>query len=122
MENEKTIHDAENDKKITRSQQNALHLFYGLLAKELNEKGISMTTVLQRFVVDTPATKYTVKELIWRPLQEALTGKHSTTELLKKQEIDQIYDSLNKFFAERMKISIPPFPSSEDMFLKEFEK
>lgn len=120
MEHENTTHDPQDEKKRTVAQNNALHLWFEMLAKELNEKGITMTTVLQKFVVDTPATKYTIKELIWRPLQEALTGKQSTKDLLKKQEIDQIWDSLNKFFAEDMKVSIPQFPSGEDLFLKEF--
>lgn len=107
------------EKRRTSAQNNALHLWYELLAKELNDKGIAMTTVLQKFILDTPATKYTVKELIWRPLQIALLGKTSTTELLKKEEIDQIYDSLVKFFAETMELEIPHFPSMEEVFFKE---
>lgn len=102
-----------DDKKLTRSQQNALHLFYEQLAKEMNENGITLKQALAKFNLEVPATKHAVKEYLWRPLQEAITGKYSTTELLKQREIDQIYDSLNKFFAENLHLQIPPFPSME---------
>jgi len=108
---------AKEEKKRTEAQNRSLHLWYEQLAKLLNENGITMTTVLQKFILDTPATKYTVKELLWRPLQQALVGKYSTKELLKQQEIDQIYDSLVKFFGEQMELEIPPFPSYENKFL-----
>src|SRR3990167_10868598 len=98
---------------LTRQQQNALHLFYELLSKEFQKEGITMTTVLSKFVIDTPATKYTVKELMWKPLQLALTGKESTTKLLKKEEIDLVYESINKFTSENWGIHIP-FPSQEE--------
>ena len=97
----------------TQAQNNALHLFFQQLSDELNEKGITMKAVLENFNLEVPATKYGIKEYIWRPLQESMLGKKSTKDLLKKKEIDMIWDSLNKFFAEQMKLQIPPFPSYE---------
>lgn len=99
--------------KLTRQQQKAIHLWFRQVAEELNREGKVMSVILKKFVLDCPATDYLIKEMLWRPLQEAILGKHSTTELLKKQEIDQVYDALNKFFAEELQISLPPFPSLE---------
>lgn len=98
--------------KLTRQQQKALHLFFRQLADTLNQNGLTMSVILQKFVLDIPATETNVKELIFRPLMEALYGKHSTTELLRKGEIDGIYDAINKFMGE-MGVSCPPFPSLE---------
>ncbi len=42
-------------------------------------------------------------------------GTDSTKKLLKKQEIDQIYDALQKFFAEQFEMQLPPFPSYEEV-------
>ncbi|RMD46978.1 MAG: hypothetical protein D6834_01660 [Aquificota bacterium] len=64
----------------------------------------------------TPAL---VKEMLWRPLQEAVLGKHSTTELLKIGEIDKIHEILNKVIIERTQGEVyVPFPSIEEMMKK----
>jgi len=114
-----TSHQSSAEDKLTRQQQKALHVWYGLLADELNRNGKSMALVLQKFVLDVPATKYTIKELVWKPLQQAMFGKESTTQLLKKQEIDQVYDALCKFFAEDLEVEVPPFPSVEENIFNE---
>ena len=82
-----------------------------------------MNVVLSKFVLEAPATKEMVKEMLWKPLMTALTGHTSTKQLLKKAEIDQIWDSLNKFYAQTWQVSIPPFPSYENTneYLKSLE-
>lgn len=107
------------EERRTKQQNRALHVWYKQVADELNSEGKGMSVILKKFVLDCPATDYLIKEMLWRPLQEAMFGKHSTTELLKKHEIDQIYDALNKFFGEELHISLPPFPSLEEINLKE---
>ena|SRR3990167_9977691 len=107
-----------DNKKRTDAQNRALHLFYTQVADLLRENGIGIKQVLEKFNLDAPATKYGVKEYLWKPLQLSMFGKGSTTELLKKQEIDQVYDALNKFFAEELELELPPFPSSEFNFLE----
>jgi hypothetical protein len=117
------VEKIKNDTKRTDAQNRALHLWFQLLADELNREGKSMSLVLQKFILDAPATKFTIKELVWRPLQESLYGKHSTCELLKKEEIDKIYDTLVKFFAEELEVSCPPFPSLEgESFVEKYDK
>lgn len=107
------------EEKRTDNQNRALHLFFEQLAEEMQRNEITMTAVLQKFILDAPATKYGVKEYLWKPLQLAMLGKESTRELLKKEEIDQVYDSLNKFFGETMHMTIPAFPSWENISLEE---
>ena len=107
------------EKRRTIAQNNALHLFYEHVAQVLRENGMGIKQVLERFNLDAPATKYGIKEYLWRPLQFSMFGKKSTTELLKQQEIDQIYDALNKFFVEKLELQLPPFPSIESLSLEE---
>jgi len=108
--------ETNQDTNLTRQQQKSLHLYFDLLAKEFQKEGITMTTILQKFIVDTPATKTTIKELMWKPLQMAILDKGSTTQLSKNEEIDLIYDSMNKFTSETFGISVP-FPNVEDLII-----
>lgn len=103
----------------TDQQNRALHLWFEQLAKVLNDEGKSMSVILQKFVLDIPASKYSVKELLWKPLQSAMYGKESTTELLKKEEIDKVYDALCKFMGEEIQVQVPPFPSVEENIFNE---
>ncbi len=110
----KTTQTSTKETKLTRTQQNALHLFCGLLADELKLNGLGMRQTMEVLKnYDAMPTKHLIKELIWRPVQIVLTGKQSTTELLKQKEIDAIYETLCKAFGE-MGITIPAFPSFEN--------
>lgn len=90
----------------TLTQNKALHKYFELLATELNSAGYSVAKTLKASVVWTPLS---VKELLWKPIQNAVLAKISTTELEKK-EIDTVYDVLNALTAEKFGISIL-FPS-----------
>lgn len=95
------------------SQQNAaLHLFFTQLSEELNDKGMDMRKLIRQ-EIGLSWTPYNVKTYLWRPVQKALTGKKSTTKLDKTQEINLIYDNLNRIIIERTKgeIDFPLFPS-----------
>ena|SRR3990167_5222374 len=76
----------------TNQQNRALHKMFELLADELNNHGLTVTKVIK---ADIQWNKVRVKELLWRELQLAQTGKKSTTELTTK-EIDQIFQTLNQ--------------------------
>ncbi len=102
----KQIHDTR-----TLRQNNAIHLFCELLANEFNERGLEITTVLAESV-ECPWRGESVKELIWRPVQRAVTGKESTTELNKVKDINEIYDPINKWLGEKWHIFVP-FPCIE---------
>jgi hypothetical protein len=98
----------------TLKQNSALHLFFTLLADELNEKHFDMRHLIRR-EVELSWTPYSVKEYLWRPLQKALLGKKSTTQLDKIKDIDIIYDHLNRIITERTngEVDFPAFPSIE---------
>ncbi|NKQ38564.1 MAG: hypothetical protein HF967_03660 [Methanosarcinales archaeon] len=98
--------------KRTSQQNNALHLYFKLLANALNDAGFDMKKVIRK-EIDIPWNGMTVKEYIWRPVQKIFLRKNSTTKLDKIKEIDQIYDIVNRIISERCGISIP-FPNIED--------
>lgn len=92
----------------TQRQSRALHLFFSMIAKELNNQGLTIPKVLKADVTFSPDA---VKDYMWRPIQKAVTGKESTTKLEKK-EIDQVYEVLNKLLGEKFGFHVP-FPSIE---------
>lgn len=98
--------------KRTLSQNKALHLFFEQLAEALDDGGYSVQQVLAE-AVERPWTKESVKELIWRPIQEAMTGEHSTADL-DKLDVDAVYEVLNRHLGQKFGIHVP-FPSEESL-------
>ena len=62
------------------------------------------------------------KEIIWREIQKAMFNTTSTKEL-NSDQINKIFDVINKHFGENLGIHIP-FPSVETLeeYIKELEK
>lgn len=98
----------------TQTQSNALHLLFKQTSDMCIEKGIDMREIV-REEVPIDCTPENIKWL-WKLLQKAMLGKESTTKLSKHQEIDRVYDQLNKILIERTEgeISLPPFPYDEE--------
>lgn len=90
----------------TLSQNSSLHVYFDLLAKELNDAGYTVQIVMKQ-KVDLDWDKEKVKELLWRPAQKAILRKHSTTALGKFSEIDLVYEHLNRHIGEKFGIHIP---------------
>lgn len=104
----------------TVQQNKALHLLFTHLATTLNEAGLDMRRTLKHDI-DIPWTPNSVKEFLWRPVQNAQLNKDSTTELTTT-EIDQVFDTINKHLGERFGLHVP-FPSIETLLInKESEK
>ena len=99
-----------NDNQRTLQQNKAMHKYFTLLAEELNQAGYDMKRTLKPSV-DIPWSPETVKEYLWKPIQNAQLMKQSTTQLTTK-EIDLVYDTLNRYLAEKTGVYVP-FPSSE---------
>lgn len=99
-------------KKRTEKQNSALHLYFTWLATELNLAGYTVQMVLKQ-KMDLDFTPEMVKELLWRPAQQTILMKKSTTELNKQQEIDIIYDHLNRHLGEKFGIFVK-FPIDKD--------
>ena len=92
------------DSTRTLTQNNALHLFLGKLAKALNDAGLDMRKVIKPGV-DIPWTMVSAKDHLWRPIQKAMFGKESSA-IATKAEYRQVYDTLNRHLSEKFGISV----------------
>lgn len=104
------------DKQRTLRQNRALHLFFTLLADQLNEAGLDMKKTLKP-EVDIPWTGETIKEFIWRPIMLAQLGKESTTELTTK-DIDAVFLTINRHLGDKFGLVVD-FPSVETVLIKQ---
>jgi len=94
-------------------QNNALHKYCELLADELNDRGLDMVLVLRREPeIKISWTKQAVKEKLWRPVQEALLNKKSTTKA-NRDEYSKVYDELNRLMINLYGVSVP-WPERKD--------
>ena len=62
--------------------------------------------------VDVPWTKETVHDALWVPLQKAMTGKESTTEM-NTCDPSEIHEILMKHLGEKFEVPYIPWPSHE---------
>lgn len=95
----------------TAQQNKALHLYFRHLADALNDAGLDMRAVLKP-EVEIAWDSRSVKEYLWRPVQDIQLGKRSTTELTTK-EIDLVFDTVNRYIAKHG-VHVP-FPSIEEV-------
>lgn len=96
----------------TTKQNNALHLFFELLADELNSAGLDMRVVLKP-EVEIPWNKETVKKHLWKPIQKALLDIESTTEL-STAEVNKVEEVLMRHLSEKFGVFVD-FPSIEQL-------
>jgi hypothetical protein len=104
----------------TEQQNKALHLYCEQLSHALNDAGYEMKAVLAVKAVDVPWSKERVKEVLWRPIQEAMTGKESTTEL-NTVEPSEIYRVLDRHIASNFGVHVE-WPSEESMMEEQSER
>jgi len=101
----------------SNAQNRALHLYFNILAEELNAHGLDMNSFLK---VEISWNGLMVKELLWKPLQKIQLGEKSTTKL-KTDDINKIWNILNRVIVERSNGEIyVPFPSIEELFKEDF--
>ena len=96
----------------TRTQQNALHKGFELLATALNDAGYEMKEVLAAKSVDVPWTKESVKEVLFKPIMSAMIQKGSTTEM-NKVEVSEVWLVLQRHLAENFGVNVD-FPHDSD--------
>lgn len=112
--------DEKKDKQRTLRQNRALHKMFGLLAEVLNDSGYDMRRTLKQDV-EIPWSTETVKEFLWRPIQNAQLNKESTTELTTK-DIDAVFETLNRHLGDKLGVHVP-FPSIDEILIQQmFEK
>lgn len=99
-----------NGKQRTLTQNASIHKYCSLLSESFNDAGLDMQAVLSEGA-SIPWSEDKVKDDIWRKVQIALTGKKSTTDLLK-EEVSQVYEVVNRHIASTFGIFVP-FPSKK---------
>ena len=97
----------------TLLQNRAIHKYLEMVAHELQNQGVTMQEVVKKvdWIEITP-TKDSIKSVIWKPIQETILGKRSTTELTTA-EVDKVYDIMSMFLAKQFEISLP-FPNEQE--------
>ena len=76
-------------------QNNALQVYCRELAKAMNDAGHEREVNTPIGKCQLPWNADSVKENIWRPVQKAMTGEHSTTQPERSQYVE-IYDVINR--------------------------
>jgi len=94
-------------------QNDALHLWFEMLADALNAAGWDMRKTI-REGIDVPWSKESIKSYLWKPVQKEYLRKESTTELDRGKDIDAVYDIVNRTIAQRTGVSVP-FPSEQEV-------
>ena len=89
------------------SQNSALHLWCRMMAEDLNGAGYDMKKTL-RHDADIPWDKEgkNIKERIWRPVQEAVTGEISTTKPDPSQ-YTEIFNVVSRHLSQRTGVYVP---------------
>ena len=95
--------------KITTQQNNALHLYFKLLADDLNESGFDQLTFPWKEGARLNWTAESVKENLWNPIQSAMLNEKQTSKL-KKEDVDKVYQTLARHLAETTGVTTS-FPS-----------
>ena len=96
----------------TLAQNRAFHLYFTMVAVQLNNSGLYINKLIKenKYKADIDWSGNLVKEQLWKPIQNAILDKKSTTQL-EKSEVDRVYNTLNRYLSG-MGISVP-FPNRE---------
>lgn len=100
----------------TDTQNDSLHLYFGQVAKALNDGGFTDKIVLSAKGVgkyaEVPYTKDSIK-LRWKHTQKAVTEEFKTRDL-EKVKLDDVYEVFNRYLGQEFGVHIP-FPCKENM-------
>lgn len=95
-------------------QNRAMHLYFTQVAEALDREGHTVQQVVSAIRrAEIRVTPEIVKEVMWKPLQQVMYGKKSTTEL-SRSEVDRVYEALNHFIGREFSLHVP-FPSNDEM-------
>jgi hypothetical protein len=97
-------------KERTTDQNSALHLWLSKKAEQCRDAGLTRQKILSQ-TIELEVNEHFMKE-IWRDVQQAMfkNGK-STKNLEKNGQIDEVYEHLNRFFAEKFNLPGIKFPN-----------
>lgn len=100
----------------TLTQNAALHKYFSNLADALNSAGYDVVHTL-RHDAEIPWNEVLVKDLLWKPIQEAMTGKTSTA-ALDTAEVGQVFEVLNMHLGQKLEVHAP-FPTDEPPMMED---
>ena len=96
------------DAPITGKQFSALHVWCQFVADVLNAAGLDQRVILKPGVpIDW--TKDSVKQNLYKPLLEAMTGKKSTTEQ-NTVEPSEVAETLARHLGQKWGVVLPEWP------------
>lgn len=109
------------EKRRTSRQNRSCHLWFSMLADELNAKHFDMRALIRKDI-EMPWTAYAIKEYLFRPLLREMFGKKSTTQITTN-EMNDIFDIITKVIAERTngECEYVPFPSMEELMISDYQ-
>ncbi len=112
--------------KRTNQQNKALHKYFQTMARECQEKGVTLRHIVefyQKRGMETMVTDKIFKDVVFKPIMKVMYGIDSTTKLKKgEKQIENIAMVINKNFGEEWGVS-QPFPSEEELQMeKEYGK
>lgn len=93
------------NKQRTLTQNKALHLYFKMLSDALNDAGYNCFNFFKEGFA-LPWNEKLVKELLWRPVQDVMLEKQSTTEATTV-DYSKIYDAINAHLIENKNIFVP---------------
>lgn len=101
----------------TLTQNRAMHQFFRQLADALNSAGLEQEITLKKGekrgkTITVPWTCESVKDVIWKPVQRAMYGKESTSDLERK-ECGEIHKVLCARLNEAFSVTVPAWPEKE---------
>ena len=97
----------------TTLQNSALYKYFELVADALNDAGLEIHMEYLGKVTEVPWNKESVKERLWLPIMQAMTGKTSTAKM-DRNEVSEVYEVLHRHLAEKHQIMVL-FPSKEQL-------
>lgn len=98
-------------KKRTLLLNASMHLWFTLIAEELNDSGQYMRLDFYTEKAQVSWTKNAIKEVFFRPLSVAMFDKESSTELTNK-ETTEIIEEMHRILGENFGVSVE-FPNKD---------
>lgn len=102
----------------TTRQNSAIHLYFQLLADELNAAGLDQRKVLKPSI-EIPWGGESIKEKLFKPIMNAMYPDKESTTQLTTDEVSKVYEVLNRHLAEKFSLTVP-FPSSDFQSLMQY--
>ena len=104
----------------SKAMRGALHLYLQQVSNEANNRGLTMRAIMKEVKhLEAKPTLIGLKENIVKPYIDEQYNL-SSTEKMDSDQVDEVYDALNKFFGIVFDIYFP-FPSQEAQHLAQLE-